>query len=1798
MENSSSSNSNSNGSGNVADVRAASVAWLKRATSLPRMKDGRRPAVNGGEKPSASDGDRPPDAKSSTGTVTPALEDPATPQPSTPMYDPADEDEEAGNLEEYPARTPTPPQLVLVLDEQQSPQQPAEASEPVPSRGRRRSRPNSRNHSRANTPRLEAQLLASAAEINQIPSCLSSLSPTTLPARALPPNSATPHLTAGATAALNLNLRAPPPPPFLSPVSPFLPTTTPPPSLEVLQGNYMAGIFRSKSLGRAHALAKLTGGNVTPESEYFTPFIKPTPPAATVPSRSNTVGGGERSAARLVMMQKLRTRVNNNTDTEAQSGAEEVFTAPAILEREREKKKRRRRSHRRSGSTSTNTNQTNDERDFSSAQTTPATAISPLPPQPTPPPPLHQLSDADVQRQEERQRTYYQYQRGGPFVEDENEPPTPRDEEEPVHPILAPHVSPSLTQETAPERSTDGAEQQNLSSGASWQSSAETEVGETASAVSARVPVVMESGRSPYGRQVRQAFPVTAYDAAARDPSDPSEQASDDFDGAPLVPPPRAPWNGQSSASWVVDSPRTRCFLSLEQLFINVPTVLKSRAPGLLEEPELDHDSIASGPSDAEVEPEEAEHCDEASEEAGDEAGEDEGLSPPPVPPKDSYSPATWNHPLPEPANDLPRLEARNLQPATTPPIETPTTSVLPQSTTDDQRLSDISASDDRDSTNPSSGARNDELEDVKGGKSEKMSTWNRVKHSVSHVRRRSRSNSVQRSSAGSVNLSYKDRPTTPMHTHQPSTSLLQLPLNASASVMSLGQVASPQRGISPIPPASAADLARLADPKLNPFPGLQQLHEQRQLQRKMSVIGNSPLAGGFAAAGTTDGSTPTTPLTPGYFSSMPAPSGSRRHSREDDRGAEVVMIQGKASQSGLHLPQALQTQPSTPFHQYQQPQPQQLTDRALPLPHDDSFDEVPLSRAPSFNAHRSKPIEGVKKWLKGFSGPNTPAGSTVNLIATANHSTATQEVKKKASIVDPLPAISRKPSLVEKEGHANGHMPTNGNGIGNGNGVQAQTLKSAPSRQSLKNRAFGLFASADAPKESAVSAPPSSALSPISPTDTDFGRGKPAVDYDTTVDTDRTITKKLVAEKREQAKLAATKEPIPSTLPPQSALPIAPRSPTPSRSMQNGHDVDSADLSSSSIESVISNAAAVGSQTTNGGAPRSAVLTQTRSPPPSAQSVPVRAQSPSILKYRPQSPPINTLANLYSAGSRPQSPNIPRSHSPFRSPTYGSTFAQQQQQSTLQKSTPTTPAFFKQALNSAEILQRVDNILQRDREAKDANKDAKAKERGLADDPPRKLLLVSPVIQVVNKEVAKNRVLFLFSDLMLVAKSVGSSESGRMMDKLFVVKNILDLKRCSAPNLAAGLTSPVAFGDVKRSSMLNTFVREFKVDPDRAIQELMQQTGVGANDSAIIGHLLFKIHELDRTQLGVFLSRRSSRAILHAYIDKFGFSDVRIDYALRIFFLSFYLSDQAEHQALENMLASFASRWFAANVSTVAFDKERCHHLVYAIVLLNASLHLGHLHQGLPATLADFVGMVRSTDQRYTIKEELLEDIYEAIRQERLLGPKDFPGHRGLEVQVTGSISPMHFTFRIKSELIRVRIPQPDANFRVHLLGQGLLFDPPTLHFSKSNEATFRVTGTAIGTKSIVYWRGGANAHIYSMPLATSIAVERKHMRNTIQIGFSPLDATEKEAKQYVFSIEDTREHEHWLKVLRTQIDRAAANALDTEQPVTGGGHTSAVVGVSPRIWKAAEMVAAEVLRETLMGSETSSVCSCSAPH
>jgi serine/arginine repetitive matrix protein 2 len=92
----------------------------------------------------------------------------------------------------------------------------------------------------------------------------------------------------------------------------------------------------------------------------------------------------------------------------------------------------------------------------------------------------------------------------------------------------------------------------------------------------------------------------------------------------------------------------------------------------------------------------------------------------------------------------------------------------------------------------------------------------------------------------------------------------------------------------------------------------------------------------------------------------------------------------------------------------------------------------------------------------------------------------------------------------------------------------------------------------------------------------------------------------------------------------------------------------------------------------------------------------------------------------------------------------------------------------------------------------------------------------------------------------------------------------------------------------------------------------------------------------------------------------------------------------------------------------------------------------------------------------------------------------------------------PTRLTYRLQSEPIIVRIPQADPSLTIHLHGDELIFDPPYLVFTCSAEASFRITGTALGFKTVSLSRSGPSALLYSgLPLSSPIVIERSFMRN-----------------------------------------------------------------------------------------------------
>ena len=290
-----------------AEQRQLAVEKLRRAASLPRMKDGRRPpmhveAFSEGEKPSP---DIPDEKKS---------------PPQSPPQEPVLEPEQ----EQGPAHI--------------EPDQDIEdrAVSPGPAgRSKRRSRSRSRSRGSRdfkNKARNVQSPLPPAGDSSQDDEELR-LPPPSVNVASPVPSSMSDPLSSFPNSHF-LHSPTPDPSMFYPGISPSTPV--PLPTLEALR----RGLFRSNSAssaaaGRRQALAKLTGG---------VDVYEPSPLASPAPSfgngglsRNNTVAGGERIAARQLMLSRLNGRLAKEAETEA-SGSEDRGTPSPMP------KKRRRRS--------------------------------------------------------------------------------------------------------------------------------------------------------------------------------------------------------------------------------------------------------------------------------------------------------------------------------------------------------------------------------------------------------------------------------------------------------------------------------------------------------------------------------------------------------------------------------------------------------------------------------------------------------------------------------------------------------------------------------------------------------------------------------------------------------------------------------------------------------------------------------------------------------------------------------------------------------------------------------------------------------------------------------------------------------------------------------------------------------------------------------------------------------------------------------------------------------------------------------------------------------------------------------------------------------------------------------------------------------------------------------------------------------------------------------------------------------------------------------------------------------------
>ncbi|WWC70689.1 uncharacterized protein I206_104640 [Kwoniella pini CBS 10737] len=544
--------------------------------------------------------------------------------------------------------------------------------------------------------------------------------------------------------------------------------------------------------------------------------------------------------------------------------------------------------------------------------------------------------------------------------------------------------------------------------------------------------------------------------------------------------------------------------------------------------------------------------------------------------------------------------------------------------------------------------------------------------------------------------------------------------------------------------------------------------------------------------------------------------------------------------------------------------------------------------------------------------------------------------------------------------------------------------------------------------------------------------------------------------------------------------------------------------------------------------------------PPPPPHSLGVKAA-----KHRSASPSVSVVPEVSEEGSR---------YTRFISMRGDNT-------------TPAVPEIQEEHLDqrSKDVLNRMDAVLA-------LGPDDPARPE-ILDDPPRKLLLSTQILQVVNTHTVKDRYLFLFNDILVIAKPIISHGIHATLDMKYIVKSIVSLDKLAISGFGEGTQS-----EPQRHPVVTNFIDRFAQDPVKACSYLVERSNPKV-DTATLASLIFKTPELDKTQVGYLLAH-NEKLLLH-FVDRFNFQNIRIDEALRMFLLSIRLPTALN--SCEKLLRGFGHRYFEANQSSIPYDKKIAAELVLATIQLNDSIY-GTFGFSLPdpaITQEDFITHFKNKDPENLVPIQLLSDIYTSVKQIAMVQSLTSRQEAELSRKITvHPRTPSKLSYNSWSDQITISIPSPDADFKIKLLGESLEFEPPLLDFSLGSEQSFRVKGTSLGIRHLLFSKIGSNSALYGNLGNTRLfTIERAFMKNTFHVSFiSHLGIKRK----YCFSLNDIETKRRWGKSLSEQIQQSKQFKSSIKETVTNDEGD-----IRNRIRQTAENVSIQVLRDALIPPE-----------
>lgn len=187
---------------------------------------------------------------------------------------------------------------------------------------------------------------------------------------------------------------------------------------------------------------------------------------------------------------------------------------------------------------------------------------------------------------------------------------------------------------------------------------------------------------------------------------------------------------------------------------------------------------------------------------------------------------------------------------------------------------------------------------------------------------------------------------------------------------------------------------------------------------------------------------------------------------------------------------------------------------------------------------------------------------------------------------------------------------------------------------------------------------------------------------------------------------------------------------------------------------------------------------------------------------------------------------------------------------------------------------------------------------------------------------------------------------------------------------------------------------KRFNMDPKKGIEYLIEHDILEYTPDSIAKFLL-EGEGLNKTAIGDYLGERNefNMKVLDSYVNLHNFNDLILVQALRQFLWSFRLPGEA--QKIDRMMEKFAIRYCQQNPG-VFDDTDTCFVLSFAVIMLNTSLHNPSVRE--KPTLEKFISLNRSINNGKDLPNELLESLYESIKQE----PFKIPEENGHDLMLT----------------------------------------------------------------------------------------------------------------------------------------------------------------------------------------------------